>query len=97
MGYDSKMIGERIFKARQIKGWKQLALSKLAGISQSYLSDIENGMSKISVETLYKIAEALDVSVVYLLGEDSIADLTDIQRLEVDKFIKYIKSIKDTK
>ena len=95
MGYDKKKIGERVYIARQSKGWKQFKLCDKANISQSSLSEIENGIAKISVETLYKIAEALDVSVVHLLGEDSISDLTDSERLEVEKFIKYIKGIRN--
>lgn len=94
MGYDSKRIGHTIYITRESKGLKQTALCNLAKISQSSLSDIESGRAKITVETLYKIADALGVSVVYLLGEDSIADLTDSERLEVDKFINFIKSIR---
>lgn len=94
MGYDSKGIGERIYLARQTKGLKQLALCDKTGISQSSLSDIESGRAKITVETLYKIADALGVSVVYLLGEDSISNLTDNERLEIDKYMRYIISIR---
>jgi transcriptional regulator with XRE-family HTH domain len=95
MGYDSIKIGQRVYFARQNNGLKQLALCDKAGISQSTLSEIENGKAKISVEILYKIAEALNVSVTFLLGEDSISYLTDSERLEVEKFIKYIKGIRN--
>jgi transcriptional regulator with XRE-family HTH domain len=94
MGYNSKKIGERIYLARQSKGFKQLALCDKAGISQSTLSEIESGKAKITVETLYKISNVLGAPVIWLLGEDSISDLTDSERLEVEKFIKYIKSIR---
>jgi transcriptional regulator with XRE-family HTH domain len=94
MGYDSKKIGERIYLARQNAGLKQLALSIKAGISQSTLSEIESGKAKLTVETLYKISETLGASITWLLGENSIPDLTDSERLEMEKYKRYIISIR---
>ena len=45
-------------------------LSKKAGISISFLSDIENGRSKPSLEKLKDIAESLGTTVSVLMGEN---------------------------
>lgn len=94
MGFDSKKIGERIYTARQNKGLKQFALGDMVGISQSTISEIESGTAKISVEALYKISEALDVSVLWLLSENSILDFTDSECLEIEKFKNYLLGIR---
>ena len=40
----------------------QKELAEKAGISQSFLCDIEQGRSKPSIDTALKIAEALNIS-----------------------------------
>lgn len=47
----------------------QVDVSKICGISSRYYSSIENGRNSPSLETLVKIAAALDASVVYLLND----------------------------
>lgn len=63
--------GKRIKKFREKKGYSTNDLSKLTGISQSTISKLENGKRKYDVETLTKIAEALDVSIDRLTGESA--------------------------
>lgn len=63
-------IGERIKQLRKEKNLTLRELAKKADISISFLSDIENGRSKPSLERLKAIAEALDTTVSYLLGEN---------------------------
>ena len=58
---DSKIVGEVIFEMRKNKGISQEVLSGLAGIGRTHLSAIERGERKPSLETLYRIAEALGV------------------------------------
>ena len=58
---DSKIVGEVIFKMRKNKGISQEVLSGLAGIGRTHLSAIERGERKPTLETLYRIAEALGV------------------------------------
>jgi transcriptional regulator with XRE-family HTH domain len=95
MGYDSEKIGQRIFTARNHLGMKQSTLSKRAGISQASLSNIENGVYKLRVETLYKIAEALNVPVSWILDEDSSYNdygLEEYELVELKKYADYIIS-----
>ena len=61
-------IGQRIRKFRKLRGLTQEALSDAADLSPSYLSHIENGKKKSSLEALIRIADALGVSVDQLLS-----------------------------
>ncbi len=65
------MLGTKIKKLRINKKIKQFELAKAAGISNSFLSDIENGRTMPSLKTLYKLADALDVSITVFLEDDS--------------------------
>ena len=60
-------IGERIRKSRQEARVSQEELAEYAGISSSYISDIEAGKRNFSVDVLMKIAEALQVSTDWIL------------------------------
>lgn len=57
------MLGIKIRELRIEKNIKQVELAKLAGISNTYLSDIEKGRTLPSLKTLYKLASALNVDV----------------------------------
>ncbi|NPV76669.1 MAG: helix-turn-helix domain-containing protein [Anaerolineae bacterium] len=54
--------GLNIRKHRKVKGLSQKETAKMAGITASLLSQIENNKTNISLSTLEKIAKALDVS-----------------------------------
>jgi DNA-binding XRE family transcriptional regulator len=54
------MVGEAIAAARARKGLSQKELAVLTGIDQSDLSKIERGIANPSVNTLDRIAKALD-------------------------------------
>ena len=62
-------IREQIFKAREEANLTQADLAKLSGLTQSNISNIENGSNKPTIATLKKIADAL--------GKRLIVDLTD--------------------
>ena len=55
-------MGEKIRKERLKKGIKQIELAKEVGISNTFLSDIETGRGKPSIDTLKKIAVALEIN-----------------------------------
>ena len=60
-------LGERIKQIRQSLGWTQDKLAHEAGISKSFLSEIENNKAKVSGDNLLKIANALNASLDYLM------------------------------
>ena len=58
---DAVLVGRAISKARQDKGVTQEVLSGLADIRRTHLSAIERGERKPTLETLWRIAEALNM------------------------------------
>ena len=69
---DYKAIGRRLRAARREKDLTQEKLAELADISESFLGHIERGGKVLSVETLAKLANALGLSVEYIIaGEHS--------------------------
>ena len=59
--------GDRIKAVRGKRNWTQEQLAEAAGISKGFLSDIENDKRNISSESALKIADALGISLDYLL------------------------------
>lgn len=55
------LVGRAIAKARQEKGITQEVLSGLADIGRTHLSAIERGERKPTLETLWRLALALDI------------------------------------
>lgn len=64
-------IGGKIRQLRKERGLTQVQVSKLSGVSQSAISDIESGrVTKLpNIDTVGKIASALGCTVAELLGE----------------------------
>ncbi len=64
-------VGERIKKRRTELGWTQDQLAQKAGISKSFLSELENGKRSVSADNLLDIARVLNRSLDYLMtGEE---------------------------
>ena len=61
-------LGRRIRKQRTQRGWTQEALAERVNVSTSFVGHVERGSRKASLETLVSMANALDVSVDYLLS-----------------------------
>ena len=61
---DPQLVGEVIAARRKKKGVSQEVLSGLADIGRTHLSAIERGERKPTLETLYRIACALDVPMI---------------------------------
>lgn len=60
---DWKLVGESVASIRRELGHAQAPAARLAGISQSYLSSLEAGERKPTVDSLRKIAIGWGVSV----------------------------------
>ena len=61
-------FAERLKLLRKEKKLSQVKLAKSVGIHYNHLGRYEHGKSNPSVKTLARLAQALDVSVDYLLG-----------------------------
>ncbi len=60
-------VGDRIKARRAELGWTQELLAQKAGISKSFLSELENGKRRVSADNLLEIARTLSVSLDYLM------------------------------
>jgi len=52
--------GEKVKAIRKSQNVSQEKLAELADLDRTYISDIENGKRNVSIETVLKIAKALD-------------------------------------
>src|SRR5205807_7871250 len=72
-------VGERIKTRRLELEWTQDQLAQKAGISKSFLSDLENGKRSVGAENLLDIARALGVSIDFLMtGTASEKPVTEV-------------------
>ena len=62
-----KLVGENTARIRKEKGLTQEALAEKSGLSQQYISGLENGQRNPTIVTLFELASALGVSHVELL------------------------------
>ena len=69
MTYHPHLTGEVIRLQRKKRGMSQEVLSGLAGIARSHLAMIENGSKNANVDTLWRIAAALDMPLSSLILE----------------------------
>ena len=60
-------LGEKIRQKRASTGLSQDAVSEKVGLSESFYGHIERGTKVLSVESLIKIADYLDLSLDFLL------------------------------
>ena len=61
MQFNNSAVGRTIRKLRNNKGISQDVLSGFAGIARTHLTMIENGDKQANFETLWKIANALNM------------------------------------
>ena len=58
---DAEIVGKVIQEYREKRGLSQEVVSGLADIGRTHLSAIERGIRKPTLETFFKIADALDI------------------------------------
>lgn len=77
MQFDASAVGKTIRNIRKKRRLSQEALSGLAGIARTHLTMIENGSKQANMETLFRIAQALDLR------------LSDLIRMAEDEAVLY--------
>lgn len=89
-------VGRRIKTLREAKGLTVNKLANIAGISQSFLRDIELGNKNPTVETLSYFCEALGISLSDFFDDDikispflqsAIKKLDNAQQIKLAEFI----------
>lgn len=58
---DAVLIGQILQEYRVKKGMSQELLSGLAGLDRTHYSKIERGLRSSTLDTLFKIAQALEI------------------------------------
>lgn len=69
-------VGKRIVELREKRGISTNKLANLAGITQSYLRNIEMGKTNPTVEMLEYICEALNISIRDFFDVNEATELT---------------------
>lgn len=82
-----KSIGRRIALNREKAKVTQAALAEYLEVSESFISQIERGKTKISLPRLYQIAEALDMDVALLVSDCTKLSISEINS-EIEQIIK---------
>lgn len=62
MELDYRAIGVRVKEKRLSMGWTQEGLAAAVGISVPHMSNVERGKTKVSLQTLVDIANALEAT-----------------------------------
>ena len=91
---DRKEIGKKIEKIRKERRMSQYQLAMDAGLSTSYIPDIEKGLKCPTVETLDNICYALHITLKEFFTEqvdnvpqDKLAALNESQRKLLNEFL----------
>ena len=80
-------IGSRIKKYREIRGLTQVQLSKMLGISNSRVSNWEQGINRPDADIIADICRVLNVSPSELLGVHLSSDeLTEHERRLIEAY-----------
>jgi DNA-binding XRE family transcriptional regulator len=82
----TKQVGARIALLRERAGLNQVETAKGAGLSQSHLCNMENGVRSIDIEKLQAIAKTIGCKVVDLLprSEGGTPIYQPLQRIDED-------------
>lgn len=100
MNVDYKLIGERIKRARKAKEMTQEILAERLDVSIGYISQVERGITKISLDLLGAISSVLECDIASLVSESAVNSIDymeseligEIRKLD-DKKRKYILKV----
>lgn len=84
---DFKKIGYKLKSIRISKGLTQEYVAEKANVNTSHISNIENNRVKISLTTLIRFCNALDITIDYILA-DEYNDSSSILDQEIQKELK---------
>jgi transcriptional regulator with XRE-family HTH domain len=92
-GHQTMKIGTTIRGYRLQKGLSQGDIEKRTGLLRCYLSRVENGHTVPSLDTLAKIAGALDLPLAQFFAEDSLGRELNTQKL-TDEELRFLTQIR---
>lgn len=79
MDINYQKLGWRIKKSRENMGLSQESFAEKVDLSVTHVSNIENGNSKVSLNSIMAIANTLNVTVDYLLRDSIINQANAVQ------------------
>lgn len=85
-----KQFGAAVRLRRDHLGISQEELAGRAGLHRTYISDVERGARNVSLESIRRLAEALEISLSVLfsrLGDSLLKDATDEPPLSADELV----------
>ena len=80
-----KDFGIRVKELRNKKGITQYQLAEMAGIDPKHISHIETGSTKLSLQVLVNISNALSVQTDQLLFDAAITDSVQLESSLIEK------------
>jgi transcriptional regulator with XRE-family HTH domain len=86
-------IGERLFRSRKARGLTQTEFGLRVGLSRRMVAHYESDETIPSVEVLTKMAEILNVTVSYLLGESTLKKLDSDMKPLYRKHIEILQRL----
>ncbi len=84
---DYKALGKNIKSARKARGLTQEMLAERIDISPVFVSQVEGGVRKPSLETVYNLAKTLNVTTDQLL-DNTEKSISNSKREEFDMLLK---------
>ena len=86
-------LGDTLSKIRKKKGISQIDLAKYTGITQAYLSGIENNKKEPNLSTLKKLSEILNVPlpIIFFMSLDE-KDIPERKRESYKMIAPFVKS-----
>ncbi|MCM1364997.1 MAG: helix-turn-helix domain-containing protein [Faecalibacterium sp.] len=88
MSVDYKMIGKRIKTKRSAIGLTQEKLAEKLDVSVGYISQIERGITKVSLGTLAEISSILGVDISYFVTGTATGGIGYMQDEFIKKFVQ---------
>ena len=93
MNIDYRLIGERIKKERKRNEMTQETLAERLNVSIGYVSQVERGITKISLDLLGAISAILNCDVAYFISKSAIHS-TEYMETEILNEIRELDSKK---
>jgi len=84
---DRVVFGKNLKRARLIRGLSQEALGDEAGVSRTFVSDVERAMRNLSIDNMSRLATALSVPLRDLVDPRRFSDPLDADRHLIDEIV----------
>ncbi len=92
MNVDYKLIGLRIKEERKKSGLSQEKLAEKLNVSIGYISQVERGITKISLDLLGAVSSTLNCNIASLINESAIESDLYLEKEVAQEFKKLTES-----